>query len=207
MRKFVVVFVTAFFFVTLTSLAQAAWYDQLQGDTPTVRRTGGSTTLARAPYGQPYFFGHFGIYQPNNSGDGLDGFDSGMNVEAGIGSNVSTNLAIDGTLGVYSATGRGSATVIPVTVGARLILPTGSIEPYVGAGVGLCYANVYQASRNINGNQLAIGGYGSVGVDAWMTPRMALNLEGKYHWAEPSINGYSVAVSGWLLNLGVRLAF
>jgi hypothetical protein len=52
-----------------------------------------------------------------------------------------------------------------------------------------------------------LGGYGSLGVDAWLNPRMALNFEGKYHWAEPSFNGIDVEVDGWVISLGVRISF
>jgi len=44
-------------------------------------------------------------------------------------------------------------------------------------------------------------------MDAWLNPRMALNFEGKYHWAEPKFDGFNVEVGGWTFGLGVRVRF
>lgn len=197
MRRLLVLFLIGLFALMLAPTANAQIFGSIGASAPPVR----------APYGQPYFLGHFGIFEPNDSGDGLSGYDSGTFVDVGIGSNVAPNLAIEGTLGVYSADGPGDVTVIPVTVGARVVIPTRTLEPYAGAGVGFYYVDVEQASRRIDDSDLTIGAYGLIGVDAWMTPKIALNIEGKYHWAEPSVSGVDVKVSGWMLTLGVRLGF
>ena len=77
-----------------------------------------------AQYGQPYFFGHVGVFSPNDDSDGLRGYDSGGNFDFGVGSRVSPLFAIDGTIGGYRAErGSDDATVVPLTIGGRLILP------------------------------------------------------------------------------------
>ena len=93
----------------------------------------------------------------------------------------------------------------PLTFGARLILPAPVFEPYVGLGLGIYFADLNEPG--IDDSDTTIGGYGSIGLDAWLNPRMALNFEGKYHWVEPEFNGVDVDVSGWTLSLGIRIAF
>ncbi|MFH1148049.1 MAG: outer membrane beta-barrel protein [Pseudomonadota bacterium] len=198
MRRLFVLFLAGLFAVMLVPTANAQIFGSVGAAAPPVR----------APYGQPYFFGHFGIFEPNDKREGLSGYDSGAYFDVGIGSNVAANLAIEGTIGVYSADGPGDVVVLPVTVGARVVIPTRTLEPYAGAGVGFYHVDVEQDSpRRIDDSDLTIGAYGMLGVDAWMTPKIALNIEGKYHWAEPSLSGYDVKVSGWMLTLGVRVGF
>jgi len=79
------------------------------------------------------------------------------------------------------------------------------IEPYIGAGLGIYFAGLEEPG--IDDSDTTIGGYGSLGLDAWLNPRTALNFEGKYHWVEPTFNGIDVDVSGWTLSLGVRISF
>jgi hypothetical protein len=161
-----------------------------------------------AVYGQMYFFGHVGLFDPNSSSDGLQGYDSGGAFDIGFGSRISPNLAVDGTFGMnFSDGGPNEVWVAPLTGGVRLILPGPFVEPYVGGGVGLYFADLDEPTSGINDSDTAFGGYLSVGVDAWLNPRMALNFEGKYHWAEPEFDGWDVDVSGWTLGLGIRVSF
>jgi hypothetical protein len=157
-----------------------------------------------------YLFGHIGIFEPNDDGGGLSGYDSGGTFDIGIGSRVSPVLAIDGTFGVHAADrGPDDVTVAPLTVGARLILPSPVVEPYFGGGLGLYFISLDEPSTppQINDDATTIGGYISLGVDAWLSPRTALNFEGKYHLAEPELDGVDVDVSGWTIGLGVRVSF
>ncbi|MGE5189486.1 MAG: outer membrane beta-barrel protein [Gemmatimonadota bacterium] len=161
-----------------------------------------------ATYGQTYFFAHLGLFDPNDSWDGLAGYDSGGAFDVGIGSRVSPILAVEGTFGAYAADrGDDDVAVAPLTFGARLIVPNPIIEPYVGAGVGLYFASLDEPSTGIDDTDTTVGGYASLGIDAWLNPRVALNLEGRYHWAEPQFNGIDVDVSGWTATMGVRVSF
>jgi len=170
-----------------------------------------------AQYGQPYFFGHLGLFEPNSDGDGLEGYDTGMNFDLGVGSRVSPVFAIDATFGGYAAErGSDEATVVPLTIGVRLILPHPIIEPYVGAGFGIYFSSLKEEQRpnfsGIDDDSADFGGYLSAGLDLWLSSRTALNFEGKYHWVTPSFqsnagNYFDVNMGGWTLNLGVRVAF
>ena len=170
-----------------------------------------------AQYGQPYFFAHFGIFDPNNDSSvqpdgGLDGYDSGGTFELGIGSRVSPVFAVDGTIGAYrSERGSDEATVVPLTIGGRLIIPHPFIEPYIGAGLGLYATKLKDAFRGIDDSSTDFGGYLSLGADFWLNPRVALNFEGKYHWVtstfDSNIGSEDVNLGGWTANLGVRVAF
>ena len=97
--------------------------------------------------------------------------------------------------------------MVPLTFGVRLIVPHPFIEPYVGGGVGMYFTDLNEPASGIDDSDTVFGGYGSIGVDAWLNPRIALNIEGKYHWAEPTFNGIDVKVGGWTANLGIRVSF
>ena len=126
-------------------------------------------------------------------------------------------FAIDGTFGAYgSDSGSEEARVVPLTMGARLIIPTPFIEPYVGAGLGLYFSKLKEDPRTgfsgIDDTSSDIGGYLSAGIDMWLNQRVALNFEGKYHFVNPTFqtnagNDVDVNMSGWTANLGVRVAF
>ena len=170
-----------------------------------------------AQHGQPYFFAHLGVFDPNGDVDGLDGYDSGMNFDLGVGSRVSPIFAVDGTIGGYNAKrGPDEASVVPLTIGGRLIIPHPFFEPYFGGGIGLYFSSLQEDPRpnfsGIDDSQTNFGGYLSVGADMWLNPRMALNFEGKYHFVEPTFHSnagssFDVNLSGWTLNLGIRVAF
>ena len=170
-----------------------------------------------AQYGQPYFFAHLGIFDPNTDVDGLDGYDTGGNFDLGIGSRVSPLFAIDGTLGGFaSERGSDEATVVPLTIGGRLIIPHPFFEPYVGGGIGLYFSSLDEPRADpnfdIDDTSADFGGYLSLGLDLWLNPRVALNFEGKYHWVDPTFetnagSDVDVDLSGWAVNLGVRFAF
>ncbi len=206
MKKFVsVLFVVILFTAFSSALWAAPRYDRY------------SAPPEHAVYGQPYFLGHVGLFEPNNSRDGLSGYDRGANFDVGIGSRVSPILAIEGMVGAFAAdNGPDEVTVVPLTFGLRLIVPNPIIEPYIGGGVGFYFANLKEEAApgfsGIDDSDTTVGGYGSIGLDAWLNPRIAFNIEGKYHWAEPSFesnagNQFDVKVGGWTVNLGVRISF
>ena len=170
-----------------------------------------------AQHGQPYFFAHLGIFDPNNDFDGLEGYDSGGSFDFGVGSRVSPVFAVEGTIGGYGAErGPDEAVVVPLTIGGRLIIPHPFIEPYIGAGVGLYMSSLDERpgaiSTGIDDDSTDFGGYLSIGADFWLNPRVALNFEGKYHWVNPTFEDsigqeFDVDMSGWTANLGVRVSF
>jgi hypothetical protein len=167
--------------------------------------------------GEGYFFAHLGGYEPNSEIDGLKGYDSGGHFDVGIGSRLNAVFAVDGSFGAFAAErGNDEVSVVPLTVGARLIIPGPFIEPYVGGGLGLYATRLKEAPAagysGIDDNRTDLGGYFSIGTDLWLNPRMALNLEGKHHFVNPTFttnagNSVDVDLSGWTLNVGFRLCF
>ena len=210
MRKSAVLFLAG---VLCAVLASAAWaqdrYERYERSPPP--RGSSAPPPRHAVHGQTYFFGHIGLFEPNDddptlTGGGLGGYDTGGSFDIGIGSRVSPNLAIEGTFGAYGADrGPDEVSVAPLTFGVRLIIPAPVIEPYIGAGLGIYFVSLDEPG--IDDSDTTVGGYGSLGLDAWLNPRMALNFEGKYHWVEPEFNGIDVDVSGWTVSLGVRISF
>ncbi|MHB8784142.1 MAG: outer membrane beta-barrel protein [Desulfobacteria bacterium] len=223
MRKQLALVLAGLFVAATAATAVAAGYDRYEraprggspGEyaPPPPRRGAEAPPPRHAQYGQPYFFAHLGIFDPNDDLDGLRGYDSGMNFDLGVGSRVSPMFAVDGTFGAYSAkSGGDEATVVPMTIGGRLILPHPFIEPYVGAGLGLYFSSLKEASSAIDDTSADFGGYLSAGLDMWLNPRTALNFEGKYHYVTPSFQSaagptFDVNMGGWTVNLGVRVAF
>jgi len=228
MRKHLALILAGLFVAATAVTAVAADYDRYERgprggspDTyappPPPPRGAYAPPPRHAQYGQPYFFGHAGVFSPNDDIDGLKGYDSGGNFDFGIGSRVSPVFAIDGTIGAFGAKhGSDEATVVPMTIGARLILPHPFVEPYVGAGLGLYFSNLQEDPRvgfsGIDDSSTDFGGYLSAGLDMWLNQRVALNFEGKYHWVNPTFqtnagSDIDVNMSGWTVNLGVRVGF
>ncbi len=227
MRKSHALILAGLMVAATAATAAAADYDRYErGDRyrdrgeyapPPPRRGAEAPPPRHAQYGQPYFFGHLGIFDPNSDVDGLNGYDSGMNFDIGVGSRVSPAFAIDGTFGAYSAKrGSDEATVVPITIGGRLIIPHPFIEPYIGAGLGLYFSSLkedpYPGFTGIDDTSADFGGYLSAGLDMWLNPRTALNFEGKYHMVTPTFqsnagSSFDVNMGGWTVNLGVRVAF
>jgi opacity protein-like surface antigen len=172
------------------------------------QRGSGAPPPRHAEFGEPYFFGHVGIFEPNGDSDGLAGFDSGWNVDVGMGSRVNENIAIEATLSRFQADGPGTSdvAVTPLTFGARLILPQPILEPYVGLGIGFYHVNLDHPTFG-GDSDTNFGGYLSVGADAWLNPKVALNFEGKYNMVETTYFGNDVNAGGWTVNLGVRVGF
>jgi hypothetical protein len=215
MKKITAMFLAGLFCAALSSTASAQdRYDRYERyPPPPPPRAAVAPPPRHAVHGQPYFFTHVGLFEPNDSTNGLDGYDAGGSFDVGIGSRVSPILALEGAVGGYSADlGPNEVTVVPLTFGLRLVIPHPFIEPYIGGGVGLYFADLEEPFSGIDDSDTTFGGYGSIGVDAWLNPRIALNIEGKYHWAEPSFTSvfgeeFDVKVGGWAVNLGIRVAF
>src|SRR5512134_2158957 len=101
MRKFAAGFVAVILCFALAAAAQA----QDRYERPVRYRDGGPPPPSygappppprHAVHGEPYFFGHVGFFEPNDSSQGLQGYDSGGSFDFGMGSRVSPALAIEG---------------------------------------------------------------------------------------------------------------
>ncbi|MFA6148470.1 MAG: outer membrane beta-barrel protein [bacterium] len=221
MRKHLALVLAGLFVAVTATAAVAAEYDRYErgpsggsGEYAPPPRRGAEVRPPRhALYGEPYFFAHLGIFDPNDDADGLRGYESGSTFDVGFGSRVAPMFAFEGAFGAYGADdGSREARVAPLTVGARLIVPTPFIEPYIGAGLGLYFSSLDESVNGIDDTSTDLGGYLSAGVDLWLNQRVALNFEGKYHFVNPTFqndlgNDVDVDMSGWAINLGVRIAF
>jgi hypothetical protein len=213
MKKIAAMFLSGLFVAALaaTSPAQDRYerYERYPGGPPPPRAAP-PPPPRHAVHGQPYFFGHVGFFEPNDDIEGLEGYDTGGSFDIGFGSRISPILAIEGAIGGYAADrGPDELSVVPLTFGLRLIVPNPVLEPYFGAGLGMYFADLKEPSTlaGIDDSDATVGGYASIGLDAWLNPRMALNFEGKYHFAEPEFDGIDVDVSGWTLGMGIRISF
>jgi hypothetical protein len=173
--------------------------------------------VQHAAEGRVYFTGQMGLFSPNDSSDGLAGYDSGLSFTAGVGSRVAPLVAIEGLGGTYWAKdGSRKAYVNPLTFGARFIVPNPYFEPYFGAGLGIYFTHLEEPSSDprfdIDDSDTTIGGYGAVGIDMWLNNRTALTIEAKYQMVEPTFhsaagNSFDVDLSGWMLSFGARVDF
>jgi hypothetical protein len=171
----------------------------------------------------PYFFGNIGLFEPSDYYDdyyystyNLSGYSSGLSANAGFGSRLTPFAAIEGTVGYFAAErGSDEASVVPLTLGGRLILPHPVFEPYMGAGVGVYFASLkenYTSTYYTDDENTTIGGYFSLGMDFWLSPKIALNFEGRYQMVEPTFTdnrglSFDLDMSGWELNFGFRVNF
>jgi len=219
-------------FVAVAGPAGAAEYDRYERGTaapPPPPR--GAPPPPRRPAGfhaGPYLFGNIGIFEPSDYYEyyydtyGLEGYSSGLSGNVGFGSRVSPFGAIEGTVGYFSAErGSDKASAVPVTIGGRLIIPHPVFEPYIGGGIGVYFASLeekpftYSSSLYYPGtddSDTTIGGYFSLGMDFWLNPRTALNLEGRYQMVQPTFTdklggSFDLDMSGWELNFGFRVNF
>ena len=103
-----------------------------------------------------------------------------------------------------------------MTIGGRLILPHPVFEPYIGGGLGIYFARLeeqpFPGYSGTDDSDTTIGGYFSLGVDFWLNPRTALNLEGRYQGTTPTFttkagNSFDLDMGGWELNVGIRINF
>lgn len=221
MRKWLVLPMAAFMVAGLAWAGHAAEYDRYDRyergyrvePPPPPPRAATPVRQRHAQSGEPYFFGHIGGYDPNADGDGLRGYDSGFAFDLGVGSRVSPIFAVEGTFGAFSAeAGDDEVAVVPLTIGLRFIVPNPIIEPYLGAGLGLYFSSIDDLVLGIDDDSTDFGGYMSLGMDFWLSPRVALNFEGKYHWVDAEFTDFSgfdrdVDLSGWTVNFGVRVSF
>lgn len=166
----------------------------------------------------PYLVANIGIFEPNDYSDGLYGYSSDWGGNVLIGSRLAPLAAVEGGIGYYTAdAGSNEVSVVPVTIGGRLIIPNPVFEPYLGGGIGVYFASLKEPVQTLplggtDDSNATIGGYVSVGADVWLTPKLALNAEAKYQMADPSFTSktgvsYDVDVSGWELALGIRVNF
>ena len=92
----------------------------------------------------------------------------------------------------------GSVEIITTTANLKAFVLRGPIQPYVLGGVGVMWADT---EDRVAGAKLPLGdvefaGRGGLGVDFYLSPMLAVNLEGSYVAAAGGLAGYNVAALG-----------
>ena len=217
MRKTAVLLVLLLLVVAFAGSVFAAEYDRYErGYAIEAPPTSSQPRAAQVPpkthmnYGPGYIGVQVGFYEPNDDWfGGLATYDTGVSLNMVFGSRLTTFFALEGSIGYFESRSnvyKGRLSVVPVTIGGRLIVPNPVIEPYVGAGLGMYFASLKE-DYGVKDDKVDIGGYMSLGVDFWLHPRVALNVEGRYQWIESRFEGYNVDLSGWNTFLGARVLF
>ncbi len=137
-----------------------------------------------------------GIYSPQ--GNPFKDFDQGLAGELSVGSYVSPNFAIELGVGYFESEGSGTIvapgnvvipatgelTVIPITVNGKYLVTTGSLEPYLEAGVG-----VYVADAELSGGGIqlsdrytSLGAFLGLGANINLSKRLFMGVEARYLW-------------------------
>jgi len=220
MRKGMTLFLAAAVLAGMTAAGFAAEYDRYdryergyREEPPPVRRAPEPPRVRHAHAGEPYIYGQIGLFQPNNSSEGLSGYDSGGNLSVAFGSRLHPLFAVEGAIGGFSASvGSSDAYVYPITIGGRFIVPNPFLEPYIGGGLGIYFSSLKDTYFEIDDDSADLGGYLSLGMDFWLNQRVALNFEGKYQWVDASFSDVygrdrDIELGGWTVNFGVRVSF
>jgi opacity protein-like surface antigen len=161
-----------------------------------------------------------GGYFPQS--DDLDEFDNSFYGEIGFGHYFNPNIALEfgvgyteSSAGISDPTGSVDVdiTIVPITLGVKVLTTADNFEPYAMAGIGLYYTNV-DASVSLAGigsasdseNDTVFGFYLGVGANYNFTPNTFIGVEGKYFWASPSFEGIDVDIDGINVtaNIGYR---
>ena len=92
----------------------------------------------------------------------------------------------------------GSVEVVTTTANLKAFVLRGPVQPYVLGGVGIMWADT---EDRVAGAKLPLGdvefaGRGGLGVDFYLSPMLAVNLEGSYVAAAGGLAGYNVAALG-----------
>jgi outer membrane protein W len=162
-----------------------------------------------------------GAYLPQASD--VEEFDNSFYGELGFGHYFNPNIALEFGVGYTessasaSVSGVGSAdvdlTIIPITVGIKVLMTSENFEPFAMAGIGAYYTDL-DASVSLSGigsgsaseSDTTFGGFLGLGANFNVTPNTFLGLEGKYFIASPSFEGIDVDIDGINItaNIGYR---
>ncbi len=176
-----------------------------------------SAALAESP--PSYMALKGGIYSPSKDFDinnvNID-TKTGFNGEIAFGHYILPVFATELGVGYFESKGSPAALpgdtklkVVPVTLTAKALLPTGPIEPYGEFGIG-GYITKFDISGNLGnfgGSTKGVFGlHAGAGVNFNITQSTFIGAEGRYLWAKPSFGGQDIKLDGFTVtgNLGFR---
>ena len=92
----------------------------------------------------------------------------------------------------------GSVEIVTGTANLKVFALRGPIQPYALGGIGIMWADT---EDRVSGTRLPLGdvefaGRGGLGVDFYLSPMLAVNLEGTYVAAAGGLSGFGVAALG-----------
>lgn len=181
--------------------------------------------VAAAPAGV-YVTPRVGLYVPVH--DDMDGFNTGFGFEVAGGKRFTPNLAAELAIGWFGSgtdtmvmsdpavgtiSGKADFSAIPITATGRLIAPLGSVDLFAVGGFGLVVTELgatahtsYGSGSQSHGDTslaLVLGMGGSVAL----TPRMSLDVLGRYLVGSASVGDGSARYDGLLVTGGLAFNF
>jgi opacity protein-like surface antigen len=187
--------------------------------------TGPSDRAQPVALGQ-YLFARAGAIVPKH--DDLEGFDTGLAFEGGLGFRTSPNLAFELAVGRYAVEASGPffdpdvgfvvdrtdrGTAIPVTGTVKLIAPAGSIEAYGLAGAGVYFVS-YEieeslpgvGSGSISDDDTVFGFHFGGGLSAALSPNVTLGAELRYFVTKATVFDVDIGLDSFVIGgtLGYR---
>ena len=238
-HKILRIFVNAIIFSSITTTAWATsnwWRSQNQPIEPTpsissepVQKSNSNSPATIEPnvhqptqiniYKPNYFALKFGAYLPQASD--VENFDDSFYGEIGFGHYLNRNIAMEiaagytkssASVSVPGASANVDLTIIPVTLGLKILYPGEGFEPFVMAGIGMYYVDA-DLSATVSGigsasaseSDTTFGGFLGLGGNFNVTPNTYIGIEGKYFFATPSSQGIDVDVDG--INLTANIGF
>jgi hypothetical protein len=173
-----------------------------------------------------YLDANAGLFAP--TGSDMEGFNNGFGFRAAFGRRFSPNFAAELGMGWFttstdrvsafdpdlgSVSAKLSISAVPLTVGAKLLLPAGGVEPYLTGGAGLYFARLTAdvssgfISGSASDSSTAPGLYVGTGATFRVSPRASLLVDARYSTAWASFDGLDGQISGLALSGGVAFQF
>lgn len=151
---------------------------------------------------------------------------TGLDAEVAFGHHFSRNFALEFGIGTFSTDSDASAfipgigtvsasidfDVVPVTLAAKGVFPSGSFEPYIEGGLGLYFsdtkASYSDPTITISGSEsdTGFGFFLGAGFNIPVSPKAYLGAGARYHIVEISPGDSDISLDGLTVtvNLGFR---
>jgi opacity protein-like surface antigen len=169
----------------------------------------------------PYMNVKLGFFAPTT--DDLDdgAFDTGPSVSVAFGSHFARNLAAEFAVGWFGSEsdtfvdpGLGTfnfeVSVVPITGALKLVFPSGPVQPYFEAGVGLYLSRLsadFVGAPTESDTAASLGLHLGAGVGFQLAPRTSLLVDLRYVGTRPEFDGIEMDVGGVTLSGGLAFRF
>jgi len=170
-------------------------------DAPTLAAPPRATPTAAAPMplvgDDGYTKFSFGSFTP--IGD-IDGLDTGYYAQVAFGGNLIPLVALEGSVGYFSADGPGGSRIegVPLLLSARLQVPITVLRVYGGGGIGGTYVD-YEAGP-ADDSEFLLTGTAFLGLEIGVG-KLAVGAEYRYLVTEDTNPGFAIEGNCGLLTL------